>query len=86
MCHAPLAADIPINKLSNYTFRNNLKTYTEKDILMKSTLRQGYFDDLCIETVDIIKSEISNKNVIWHWRNHGRNKLRGSSKKISTQR
>ncbi|KAL4143001.1 hypothetical protein QTP88_005383 [Uroleucon formosanum] len=63
LCHALLSANIPLNKLSNNTFRNFLETYTGKEIPTEATLRQGYVDDLYDETVEKIKSEILNKKV-----------------------
>ena len=40
-----------------------MESYTGKEIPMESTLRQGYVDDIYIETVDKIKLEILNKNI-----------------------
>lgn len=51
LCHALLSAIIPLNKLSNNQFRNFLETYTGKKIPIESTLKQGYVDDLYIETI-----------------------------------
>lgn len=63
LCHALLFSNIPLNKLSNDKFRNFLKTYTGNEIPMESTLRQGYVNDIYVETIEKIKSEILNKNI-----------------------
>lgn len=56
-------SSIPLNKLSSKQFRNFLETYTGKEILMESTLRQDYVDYLYVETIEKIKSEFLNKNI-----------------------
>jgi hypothetical protein len=39
LCFALLLANIPLNELSNPSFKNVLETYTEKKILTETTLR-----------------------------------------------
>lgn len=64
LCKALLAANIPLNKLSNSKFREFLEKYTGKHIPHESTLRKGYVDNVYNETIDIIKTKIGD-NKIW---------------------
>lgn len=64
LCQAMVSANIPLNKLSNTTFRTFLEKYTGKNIPMESTLRKGYIDDIFNTKLDKIKLEIQ-KNKIW---------------------
>jgi hypothetical protein len=59
-----MAANIPLNKLSNSKFREFLEKYTVKNIPFESTLRKGYIDDVYNKTIENIKTEIG-ENKIW---------------------
>jgi len=58
-----LAANIPLNKLSNHQFRSFLEKYTMKDTPVESTLRLGYVDKCYIETVNEIKKKVEGKKI-----------------------
>jgi len=64
LCQAMVSANIPLNKLSNKTFRVFLEKYTGKNIPMEATLRKGYIDDIFNTTMDKMKMEIR-QNKIW---------------------
>jgi len=59
-----VSADIPLNKLSNNTFRVFLEKYTGKNIPMEATLRKGYVDDIFNTAMDKMKMGIR-QNKIW---------------------
>jgi len=59
-----VSANIPLNKLSNSTFRVFLEKYTGKNIPMEATLRKCYIDDIFNTTMDKMKMEIR-QNKIW---------------------
>jgi len=59
-----MAANIPLNKLSNSKFQEFLEKYTVKNIPFESTLRKGYIDDVYNKTIENIKTEIG-ENKIW---------------------
>jgi hypothetical protein len=49
-----MSANIPLNKLSNKSFRNFLKMHTRKDVPTGITLRLGYINDIFEDTMDKI--------------------------------
>jgi len=63
LCKAMLAANIPLNKLSNPQFKSFLEKYTMKDTPVESTLRLGYVDKCYIDTVDKIKKKVNGKKI-----------------------
>lgn len=63
LCKAMLAANIPLNKLSNPQFRSFLEKYTMKDTPVESTLRLGYVDKCYIDTVNEIKEKVNGKKI-----------------------
>ena len=63
LCQAMVSANIPLNKLSNNTFRVFLEKYTGKHIPMEATLRKGYIDDIFNTTMDKIKMEIRQNKI-----------------------
>lgn len=64
LCEALLAANIPLNKLSNSKFRTFLEKYTGKNIPYETTLRNEYIDDVYYMVIENIKNDIG-KNKIW---------------------
>ncbi|VVC34389.1 Ribonuclease H-like domain,Domain of unknown function DUF659 [Cinara cedri] len=64
LCEALLAANIPLNKLSNSKFRTFLEKYTGKNIPFENTLRNEYIDDVYYTVIENIKNDIG-KNKIW---------------------
>ena len=58
-----MSANIPLNKLSNESFRNFLEMCTGKDVLTEATLRLGYVNEIFEKTVDKIKFELSGKKI-----------------------
>jgi chromatin remodeling complex protein RSC6 len=55
LCQEMLSTNIPLNKLSNNTFRIFLEEYTGKNILKEATLRKGYIDDIFNTSMDKMK-------------------------------
>jgi hypothetical protein len=65
LCFALMSANIPLNKLSNESFRNFLKMCTGKDVPTEATLRLGYIIEIFEKTMDKIKFELlSKKNMV----------------------
>lgn len=54
LCFALMSANIPLNKLSNESFRNFMEMYTGKDVPTEATLRLGYINEIFEETMDKI--------------------------------
>ena len=63
LCKAMLAANIPLNKLSNPQFKSFLEKYTMKDTPVESTLRLGYVDQCYFDTVNEIKKKVNGKKI-----------------------
>lgn len=64
MCRAFLAANIPLNSVSNTVFRNFLTKYTGKEIPDEFTLCNNYLTDCYEETLMHIRNEVFG-NKIW---------------------
>lgn len=63
LCKALIAANIPLNKLSNPIFRQFLETYTKNPIPDQTTLRKLYVEDIYNETMENIRSKLSSKRI-----------------------
>jgi hypothetical protein len=63
LCKAFLSANIPLNKLSQPTFRKFLEKYTNKSIPDQSTLRKTYVHDCYENTLCGIRTYASNKKI-----------------------
>lgn len=63
LCKAFIAANIPLNKLSNSIFRKFLETYIKNPIPDQTTLRKLYVDDIYNETMENIRSKLSSKRI-----------------------
>lgn len=63
MCVALLLAIIPLNKLSNTSFRQFLGTYTGKYILTQATLTHGYINEIFDGTINTIKLDLLGKEI-----------------------
>ncbi|KAE9541774.1 hypothetical protein AGLY_003765 [Aphis glycines] len=63
LCKAFIAANIPLNKLSNSIFRKFLETYIKNPIPDQTTLRKLYVDDIYNETMENIRSKLSSKQI-----------------------
>uniref|UniRef100_A0A2S2QIM4 DUF659 domain-containing protein n=1 Tax=Sipha flava TaxID=143950 RepID=A0A2S2QIM4_9HEMI len=63
LCQALLAANIPLQKLQNETFKQFLEKYTNKLIPDESTLRKSYVFQCYQETIDKIRSYVENKKI-----------------------
>lgn len=61
MLYGPSSAYIPPNKFSNPDFNEFLIKYTSEIISKLSTLRKGYVDKCCDETLKEIKKIVSGK-------------------------
>ncbi|KAL4111773.1 hypothetical protein QTP88_015662 [Uroleucon formosanum] len=55
------AANIPLNKVSNQSFRKFLEIYTGNNVPTETNLRLGYIDDIFDETMSKIKLKLSGK-------------------------
>jgi len=64
LCKAFVAANIPLWKLKNETFRAFLEQYTHQVIPDESTIRKRYVGDCYNETIEQIRSDICNE-LIW---------------------
>jgi len=58
-----LSANIPLNKLSNCSFRNFLTKYTGKEVPHESTLRKGYVDEVYKNTINKICNYVDRKKI-----------------------
>jgi len=58
LCQTLLSANIPLNKVNNKDFRVFLEKYTKKEISDKSILRKSYVNDIYVETMNKIRSNI----------------------------
>jgi len=58
-----LAANIPLNKLSNPQFRSFLEKYTGKDDPVEFTLRLGYIDQCYMDTMNEIRKKVNGKKI-----------------------
>jgi len=63
LCKAFVAANIPLNKLSNPILRQFLGTYIKNPIPDQTTLRKFYVDDIYNETMENIRSKLSSKRI-----------------------
>jgi Protein of unknown function (DUF 659) len=63
LCKAFLSANIPLNKLSQPTFRKFLEKYTNKSIPDQSTLRKTYVHECYEDTLCEIRTYASNKKI-----------------------
>ncbi|XP_016656871.2 uncharacterized protein LOC107882682 [Acyrthosiphon pisum] len=63
LCKAFIAANIPLNKLSNPIFRQFLETYMKNPIPDQTTLRKLYVDNIYNETMENIRSKLSSKRI-----------------------
>lgn len=63
LCKALLSANIPLNKLSNSSFRNFLTKYTGKEVPRESTLRKGYVDEIYKNTINKIRNYVDGKKI-----------------------
>jgi len=57
LCKALLSANIPLNKV-NKDFRLFMEKYTNKEIPDESTLCKNYVNDIYVETMNKIRSNI----------------------------
>jgi len=67
LCKAMLAANIPLNKLSNPQFRSFLEKYTMKDTPVESTLRLGYVDIVTSIRLTRLKKKLTVKKYGYRW-------------------
>jgi len=58
-CKALLSANIPLNKVNDKDFRLFMKKYTNREILDENTLRKSYVNDIYVETMNKIRSNIA---------------------------
>jgi hypothetical protein len=58
-----LSANIPLNKLSNSSFKNFLIKYTRKEVPRKSALRKGYVDEVYKNTINKIRNYVDGKKI-----------------------
>jgi hypothetical protein len=58
LCKALLSANIPLNKVNNKDFRLFMEKYTNKEIPDESTLRKNYVNDIYVEIMNKIRSNI----------------------------
>lgn len=63
LCQALLSANIPLNKISNESFRTFLEKYTHKSIPDESTLRKTYVSECYEDTIYKIKSYCENQKL-----------------------
>ncbi|KAL4122216.1 hypothetical protein QTP88_014588 [Uroleucon formosanum] len=63
LCFVLISANIPLNKVSNQSFRKFLEVYTVNNVSTETNLRLGYIDDILDETMSKIKLELSGKKV-----------------------
>lgn len=63
LCKAFIAANIPLNKLSNPIFRQFLEMHIKNPIPDQTTLRKLYVDDIYNETMKNIRSKLSSKRI-----------------------
>lgn len=63
LCQALISANIPLNKINNKDFRLFLEKYTNKEIPDESTLRKSYVDDIYLETMNKIRSNIAGHKI-----------------------
>jgi len=63
LCEALLSTNIPLNKLSNCSFRNVLTKYTGKEVPHESTLRKCYVDEVYKNTINKIHNYVDEKKI-----------------------
>jgi len=63
LCQTLLSANIPLNKVNNEDFRLFLEKYTKKEIPDESTLRKSYVNDVYVETMNKIRSNIAGHKI-----------------------
>lgn len=64
ICHAFVAADIPLNKLQNPVLKQTLEKYTKLPIPHESTVRKNYLPKVYQETISKIRQHIGD-SCIW---------------------
>jgi hypothetical protein len=63
LCQTLLFANIPLNKVNNKNFRLFLEKCTKKEILDERTLRKSYVNDIYVETMNKIRSNIAGHKI-----------------------
>jgi len=66
LCKAFLSANIPLNKLSQPTFRKFREKYTNKSVPDQSTLRKTYVHECYEDTLCEIRTYASNKYINYY--------------------
>lgn len=63
LCTALLSANIPLNKVNNKDFRLFMGKYTNREIPDESTLRKSDVNDIYVETINKIRSNIGGQKI-----------------------
>jgi len=63
LCKAFIAANNPLNKLSNSIFRQFLEMHIKNPIPDQTTLRKLYMDDIYNDTMENVQSKLSSKRI-----------------------